>query len=190
MIFKTLIIILEIIVSYLLQITVFTHLRLADVVPDIMMILTASLGYIVGKKTGVLTGFMCGFLLDCTYGPVLGLFALTYSTIGYMCGFAHRIYSEEDYTLPLFLIGASEFIFNFVYFVCFFLLKGDLDFGHYLMRFLLPRVLYTVMVSIILFRLLNLNSRLFDKIDMKKRKREGGTTYEYNGMDMFNRHIG
>ena len=187
MIIKTLIILLEILVSFIFQTTVFSHLKLADVVPDILVIVTASLGYLVGKKTGALTGFLCGLLLDCTYGSLIGLFALIYTTIGYICGFANRIYSEEDYTLPLFLIGAAEFAFSFIYFVLFYLLKGDLDFGHFSMRFLFPRVIYTVMVSIIIFRLLNLNTRLFDKLDLAAKKRKGGTTHEFKGFDAFSR---
>ena len=187
MILKTIVIIIEILVSFLFQTTIFSHLKLADVVPDILMITTASLGYIVGKKTGALTGFVCGLLLDCTYGTLIGLYALMYTAIGYVCGFANRIYSEEDYTLPLFLIGGSEFAFSFIYYVLFYLLKGDLDFGHFSMRFLFPRVIYTVMVSIIIYRLLNLNTRLFDRIDLGAKKRKGGTTHEYKGLDIFSR---
>ena len=187
MIFKTIIIIFEIIISYILQVTVFTNLRLADVVPDILMILTASLAYITGKKTGALTGFACGFLLDCTFGPLMGLFALAYSTLGYICGFAHKIYDSEDYTLPVFLIGGTEFLFNLFYFVCFYVLRGDIDIGYYLIRFLFPKVIYTTMVSVILYRLLNLNFKLFEKIDAAKAKRRGGTTYDFNDFDLTER---
>ena len=66
-------------------------------------------------------------------------------------------------------------------------MKGDLDFGHFSMRFLFPRVIYTVMVSIIIYRLLNLNTRLFDRIDLGAKKRKGGTTHEYKGLDIFSR---
>ena len=187
MIFKTIVILLEIIVSYLLQVTVFTNLRLADVVPDVLMILTVSLGYIVGKKTGALVGFTCGFLLDCTYGSLVGLFALAYSFLGYVSGYANKIYDSEDYTLPLFIIGGAEFLFNLFYFICFFMLKGDVDIGHYLVRFLFPRVIYTTMVSIIIFRLLNLNHGLFNRIDAAKAKRSGGVTYDFNDFDLSDR---
>ena len=187
MIFKTIIVIIEILVAFIFQTTIFSHLKLADVVPDILMIITASLGYIAGKKSGALTGFLCGFLLDCTYGSLLGLYALMYLSIGYVCGFANKIYSEEDYTLPLFIIGGAEFAFSFIYYLFFYLLKGDLDFAHFSMRFLFPRVIYTVMVSIIIYRLLNLNTRLFDRIDTNAKRRSGGTTYEYKGYDSLNR---
>ena len=187
MIFKTIVIILEIIISYLFQVTVFTNLRLADVVPDILMVLTVSLSYICGKKTGALVGFAGGFLLDCTYGPLVGLFALMYSTLGYICGYAKKIYDPEDYTIPLFLIGGAEFLFNLFYYICFYLLKGDIDIGHYLVRFLFPRVIYTTVASIIIYRLLNLNYVLFDKIDRAKAKRSGGITYDFNDFDLDDR---
>ena len=92
-IIKAFIILIEIIIAYLLQTSVFTDLRLADVVPDILMILTASLAYIFGKRTGTLTGFACGMLIDCTYGSLIGLYALMYTVVGYVAGYAHKVYT-------------------------------------------------------------------------------------------------
>ena len=186
MILKGLIIFFEILVSFLLQTSVVTNFRLADVVPDILMILTVSLSFIIGKNTGMIAGFSCGLLLDCTFGSLVGLFALIYSAIGYMCGFAHRIYDKDDYTLPLFLIGGAEFLFEFVRYVLFYLLKGDLDLGYYSVRFLFPRVIYTVMVSIILYRLLNLNNNLFGLID-EHREKKNMKTHDFKGYDILNR---
>ena len=165
---KSVIIIVEIIIAYLLQTSVFTGLRLADVVPDILMILTASLAYIFGKKSGALTGLLCGMILDCTFGSLIGLYALLYCTIGYMCGYAHVVYDETDYTLPYFVIGGAEFLLNLLYYVLFYFLKGDLDIGYFMVRYLFPRVIYTVLVSILLYRLINLNNNLFTRLMKKK----------------------
>ena len=81
MIFKVLLVLAEIVISYILQTSVFSNFRLADVVPDVMMILTVSMAFISGKRAGALSGFVCGFIIDCTYGPLIGLFALMYSQI-------------------------------------------------------------------------------------------------------------
>ena len=47
MIIKSAVILIEIIVAYLLQTAVFSNLRLADVVPDIFIILTACLNILI-----------------------------------------------------------------------------------------------------------------------------------------------
>ncbi|MBR4341598.1 MAG: rod shape-determining protein MreD [Lachnospiraceae bacterium] len=186
MIFKVLLILFEIILSYLLQTSVFSNLTLADVVPDIFMILTASLGYISGKNTAAVTGFVSGMILDLTFGNLIGVYALMYTVIGYICGFSNRIYDNEDYTLPLFIIGSAEFLYNLMYFVLFHLLLGKVDIGYFMMRFLFPRVIYTVTVSIILYRLLNFNFNIFEKIDRKKRIKRG-EVIEYSGFDFVGR---
>ena len=172
-IIKAIIILIEIIIAYLLQTSVFTELRLADVVPDILMILTASLAYIFGKKTGMLTGFVSGMLIDCTYGSLIGLYALMYTVVGYVAGYAHKVYDENDYTLSFFIVGGSEFLVNLMYYILFYFLKGDLDLGHFLVRYLFPRVIYTVLISIILYRLINMNNSLFYRLSksIKKEKR-------------------
>ena len=169
---KAVIVIIEIIIAYLLQTSVFTELRLADVVPDILMILTASLAYIFGRRTGTLTGFLCGMLIDCTYGSLIGLYALLYTVTGYLAGYAHKVYDENDYTISYFIVGGAEFLINLMYYVLFYFLRGDLDLGHFLVRYLFPRVIYTVLLSIILYRLINMNNALFYKLsDGMKKKR-------------------
>ncbi|MCR5726092.1 MAG: rod shape-determining protein MreD [Lachnospiraceae bacterium] len=187
MIFKVLLVLAEIVISYILQTSVFSHFRLADVVPDVMMILTVSMAFISGKRAGALSGFVCGFIIDCTYGPLIGLFALMYSTMGYLCGYSNRVYFQEDYTLPLFLVGGAEFVYNFIYYVFFYLLKGNLDLPHYMVRFMFPSVIYTVIVSIVIYRLLNFNHNLFTFID-DKREKNAKRTYEYKDFDMLRRH--
>ena len=186
MIIKSAVILIEIIVAYLLQTAVFSNLRLADVVPDIFIILTASIAYMSGKKAGAITGFLCGLLLDLTFGSLVGVYALIYTIIGYFCGYANMIYSPDDYTLPMFIIGGAEFIYNLFYFVFFYLLMGKINLGYFSIRFLFPRVIYTVLVSIIHYRLLNFNFKLFDGIDRRKRLKNEGVI-EYESFDFIDR---
>ena len=176
-IIKAVIILIEIIIAYILQTSVFSGLRLADVVPDIMMILTASLAYIFGQKAGTMTGFISGMIMDCTYGSLIGLYALLYTVIGYIAGYANRVYDENDYTISYFVVGGAEFLFNLMYYVLFYFLKGDLDLGHFLVRYLFPRVIYTVLISIFMYRLLNMNNSLFYTLDKGVKKKKEVTVF-------------
>lgn len=63
--------ILAVIVCFLLQTSVFEFLSLADVVPNILLILTVTMGFIRGKKTGIVIGFFCGLLIDIFSGSVI-----------------------------------------------------------------------------------------------------------------------
>jgi len=187
MVIKVLAILLEIIITFLLQTAVFSNLVLADVVPDLFMILTVSFGYIRGKEVGMITGFVGGLILDLTFGGLIGLYALIYMVFGYVFGNAHKIYDSEDYTFPVFFIAWAEFIFNLIYFVLFCVLNGDVNIGYFSVRYMFPRMIYTVLVSIVMYRLLNLNGKLFDKID-RHRLRKSKETIVYGGFDLIGRN--
>lgn len=55
---------LMIIICFVLQTTVFTKLKLTNIMPNLLVILTASSGYMYGKKLGLYTGFCCGAFID------------------------------------------------------------------------------------------------------------------------------
>ena len=72
---RILVIGIEIILSFLLQSTVFDHIRLAGVVPDILMILVVTIAYTRGTYPGLFTGLFAGLLVDFMYGDVIGICA-------------------------------------------------------------------------------------------------------------------
>lgn len=147
------VILIEILLMFLLQSSVFPSFALAGVVPDLLLILIVTCGFIYGKTAGLLTGFFCGLLVDFSFSSFLGLFAMIYMAIGYLAGYSNKIYDRDDYTLPLILVGVGELLYNFLYFLFMFLLRGRLNLGYYFFRFMIPKVIYTVLVSIVLYKL-------------------------------------
>ena len=67
--------IVQILICFLLQSSVFPWFRLADVVPDILMILVVFNAYTFGILPGMFTGLACGLILDSTIGNLIGLYA-------------------------------------------------------------------------------------------------------------------
>ena len=70
--------ILAVLICFLLQTAVFEFFSLADVVPNVLLILTVTMGFIRGRKTGIVIGFVCGLLIDIYSGEVLGQYAVLY----------------------------------------------------------------------------------------------------------------
>ena len=58
---------------YMLQCTLFPNLALASIKPNILIILTASYGFMRGPRDGMLVGFFSGLLTDIQFGNILGL---------------------------------------------------------------------------------------------------------------------
>ncbi|MDE7250132.1 MAG: rod shape-determining protein MreD, partial [Lachnospiraceae bacterium] len=71
-----------IILCFLLQTTVFHWMSFGGIVPNLMIVLTASFGFMRGERTGLLYGFFCGLLIDIFFANVLGLNAMIYMYIG------------------------------------------------------------------------------------------------------------
>ena len=64
---------LMIIICFILQNTVFQALALASISPNLLVILTSSMGLMRGKKEGMLVGFFCGFLVDTVVNIALSI---------------------------------------------------------------------------------------------------------------------
>ncbi len=148
--------VIVIIVCFLLQSTVFQALSIAGVVPNLLLIVTVAAGYMHGRINGIYVGLACGLLVDICYGDIIGLFGLMYMCIGYINGYAHKIYFRDDYTMPIILVSISDLLYGFFYYVFLFLLRNRLNFFFYLKRIILPELIYTVVVSIVLYKILHI----------------------------------
>lgn len=141
-------------ICFLLQGTLFQTISFGGIVPNLMIIITASYGFMRGKKSGLLVGFFSGLCMDIFFGDILGFYALIYMYIGYFNGKFRRIFYPEDIKLPIFLILGSDFLYNFVCYAAMFLLKGRFQFTYYLLHIILPEMIYTIVISCIIYPLI------------------------------------
>lgn len=154
---------LMIVLCFILQNTVFQTLALASISPNLLVILTASIGLMRGKREGMLVGFCCGFLIDIFYGNLFGFYALVYMYLGYMNGFFNKIFYDDDVKLPMLLIGASEFLYSLIIYVFLFLIRTRFDFGYYFIHIIIPELVYTIVVTIFFYRIINVVNRKLEK---------------------------
>lgn len=157
-----------IILCFLLQTTVFQSIALADVVPNLLLIITVAIGYMRGRKEALFTGLFCGLLIDLTYGRVIGLFGLFFMIIGYLNGFCNKVYYKDDFTIPVVLVGISDFFYSFFYYIFEFLLRSRLNLGFYIRRIILPELVYTVLVSVVVYKLLHTLNGLLERLENKE----------------------
>jgi rod shape-determining protein MreD len=157
---------LEIIICFVIQSSTFHYVALAGIMPNLILILIVTTAYMRGRMEGMGIGFFSGLLMDLMFGSIIGLYALLYMVIGYTAGFTNKIYSNDDYTFPILFVGAGDFIYEFLYYVFEFLLRGRLDFLYYLRRLIIPELIYTVAVSVFLYKLLHLfNNYIYRKLE-------------------------
>lgn len=154
---------LLVITCFCFQCTLFQALSLAYIAPNLLIVVTSSFGFMRGKKEGLIIGFFAGLLIDIFYGDVLGFYALIYMYIGYVNGFFNKIFYDEDIKLPMILITLSDLFYGLIIYLFLFLLRTRLDFGYYFIHIIIPEVIYTVVVTIILYRIIRMINRKLEQ---------------------------
>ena len=150
-----------ILISFLLQSTLFVKLKFGAVSPNLMLVVTSSFGFMRGRKSGIAVGAISGLLVDIFWGQLLGFHTLLYTVIGYLNGSFERLFYDEDVKLPIVLISASEFLYGIWIYVFVYMLQGDFAFGTYLFSIIIPELVYTILVTLILYQvILHINRKL------------------------------
>lgn len=117
-----------IILCFILQCTVFQALALAGISPNLLLIVTTSLGFMRGEKEGMAVGFFCGLLTDIFFGSLFGFYALLYMFLGYGSGLFHMMFYDEDIKLPMVWIALSELVYGLSVYFFMFLMRSKFDF--------------------------------------------------------------
>ncbi len=159
---------LFVIVSFILQCSVFGHIAFAGIIPNMMIVLTASFGFMRGEKEGLVIGFFCGLLNDIFFGNFLGFYALVLMYIGYLNGKFSRIFYPEDIKLPLALIVTSDLSYGTLCYILLFMLRGKFQFVYYFSHVILPEVLYTIVVTLFFYPLV---LKVNEKLEARERRR-------------------
>ncbi len=154
---------------FIMQTAVFDLFKLADVVPNIMLVYVATISVIRGQKAGMTAGFFSGLLLDIFYGSYVGTMAFLYMLFGFIDGYFQRIYYSDDNFLPLVLIGVNDLVYGFIMFAVYGMLNNHLQLFYYMKSIILPEMVYTVAVAIVLYQIL---LRVTDRLD----RTNGGST--------------
>ena len=92
----------------ILQLGVFSDLRLGGVHPDVTLLIAVVAGLVAGPRRGVAIGFWAGLLIDPVLPTPLGMTALVWAMVGFMAGMAEEmINSHTPLGLSLFVLGGS-----------------------------------------------------------------------------------
>ncbi len=154
---------LLIFICFILQCTVFQSLALAGISPNLLLIVTSSLGFMRGEKEGMIVGFFCGLLMDIFFGSLIGFYALLYLCLGYGSGLFHMMFYDEDIKLPMVWMALLELIYGLSVYFFMFLLRSKFDFGFYFIHIILPELIYTVVITLVLYRLIRRLNRMLER---------------------------
>ncbi len=153
---------------YALQCTAGRAIAIGGISPNLLIILPVLFGFLKGKGEGIYTGFVCGIFYDLFSYSILGLSSIAMMYIGYTAGYFYQKYEEREILMPIAMVGAGNLAYGFLSYVVNFLLHNKLDILYYLKRFIIPEVVYTVIVTIAIYRIIIFLNKHFEG---KERKR-------------------
>ena len=150
-----------IIICFILQTTVLHLISIGSITPNLLLILCVSMGLMRGRKSGMWTGFFCGLLIDLFYGSLFGFYALIYMYAGFFSGYAFRIYYDDDIKVPMLLTAIMDLLYNLAVYILQFLLRGRIGLFTYLYRIIIPEIVYTVFLTVIVYKIFYFINRRF-----------------------------
>lgn len=117
------------------------------------------------KKSRSVDWIFSGLFVDLFYGSLFGFYALIYMYIGFISGYAFRSFYDDDLKVPLFLVAGTDLLYNLAVYGLQFLLRGRLGFWTYIYRIIIPEIVYTVFLTIIVYRVFYwINYHLMDTV--------------------------
>lgn len=139
-------------INFILQTTVFEAFSIIGIKPNTAVIIVVAIAFIQGEADGIITGLFAGFLQDSFFSLYLGCNMFIYASIGLVCGYCFKAFYKESFLLPLALVAAADLFYNFAFYVFNILLRGYFYFIGFLLPTVIPELVYTVVVSAILYR--------------------------------------
>lgn len=110
-----------------------------------------TVAYTRGQISALFVGFFSGLLLDLCFSETVGFCSILYMTVAFLAGYTNKIYDERDYFIPGLLGFIGELLYSLLYYMLFFLLRGKLELPIYFIYTILPRSLYTVLLTFVLY---------------------------------------
>lgn len=95
-------------ILYFLQVNFFSWFDIANVKPNLFVILVLFIGLFMNKRVAAIFGFFMGIYLEILTGKQVGISAIIYAIIGYLGGFLDKSFSKESkITIILMVIGST-----------------------------------------------------------------------------------
>jgi rod shape-determining protein MreD len=102
-------------VACITQIAAVSQITLFGAHADVVPLVVAVCGLLLGSLPGAVIGFACGFFVDCALIQTLGLSSLLYLSVGYAAGRLRELRDPQAAVVPMVVGGAATAIVTIGY---------------------------------------------------------------------------
>lgn len=148
---------------YFLQVNIFSTFTIAGVKPNLFVIYVLFIGLFANQLAGISLGVIFGIVLDLLYGKAIGPSAVMLCIIGYLGSYFDKNFSKENKLTIIFMVAGSTLIYELgVYFLNSIILQFDREMLYFI-KLVLIEILYNVLLSIILYPLIQKIGYVIDR---------------------------
>lgn len=142
---------LEIIIFYILEQTPNLIPGIYGIKPIIIMPILFMIALFEGESVGLVFGFFIGLLLDTSFSWSVGFYTIIMSVTGYIIGLIARRVVKSNLSTAMIISAISIFFIYSFHFVFYFLINGYGDSMYAFTSHYLPRMLYTMLLSPVMY---------------------------------------
>jgi len=156
-------------IIYFLQANFFAWFNLAGIKPNLFVLLVLFIGLFAGRKIAFIYGIILGIFIDLFIGKNVGATSVMLGVIGILGGYFDKSFSKDSRMTLMLMVMLSTFIYEIgIYIINIFIISSQIEIIPFL-RMLLIEILYNVILTIILYPLLQtLGYRMEEKFKENK----------------------
>jgi len=156
-------------IIYFLQANFFAWFNLAGIKPILFFLLVLFIGLFAGRKIAFIYGIILGIFIDLFIGKNVGATSVMLGVIGILGGYFDKSFSKDSRMTLMLMVMLSTFIYEIgIYIINIFIISSQIEIIPFL-RMLLIEILYNVILTIILYPLLQtLGYRMEEKFKENK----------------------
>ena len=138
---------LFILIPLALQTSLFPHLSLFGVIPNLVLITTVCYGLLQGIRPGLYFGLLAGLCLDLAGSGVLGINITTLGLLGFGAGYLERLVFKGYLVIPLCAVLVGTMIAELFTYGILLAFGWRVEFLSFLSASLLPLCLYNLVLT-------------------------------------------
>lgn len=172
---KTISIILIVIVFFIvffLQQNFFSWFTIAGISPNLFVILILFISLFIGKKYGIILGIIFGIYLDIVLNKVIGPTAFMFGIIALLGQYLEKSFTKDSRISLMFMVVVSTLVYEFgIYIFKAIKLKSYFEVLPFA-KILLIEILFNIIITIIIYPLMQKTGELLEEIFKKKRNND------------------
>jgi len=149
---RSLIIGLIVVFNFIFESSLFQHIAIFGVKPDISLVIITSVAVLQGKDMGIITGAASGMLQDIVFGKPIGITSFSYMIAGYVTGLNSEKIFKENLIVPVIFTAVATLI-RYTFTILFhYIIHLDLSLFVYLKNAVLPELVYNCIISVFIYK--------------------------------------